>query len=396
MLTLPIAQGLVDGLSSVTLGVSALTIAQRPPSLLRPRLSFAFGGVFLLFAVRTAVIALDMPSLSLLAQIIVCALPLAALLLAEGVLRRHAFWPLKVLVTFGALAMAAALVLSAGKEPMASRWLGSFVILSLAAVALMLFARDRASLSEQENARVAALIGSGSFLIITSITDFLPQASLGLSGIGAAVVASVLGANPSTASETRNVMLSMLAMLIMAAGSALVFARAVGLEDYDEQIRLGAIALSLLLASNSIPSALLRFTGRANHDFTRALGEADTSSLDDFLNSLADQPLLAGLRIAKGAMLAEYDVDALGAAMKTRAVWTRPILADARTQVSKRTRDELGDLMARADASHAVLVSNTPLQIALLTLPDVGAGDSTEINLALFHKLAAASAFGLP
>jgi hypothetical protein len=395
MLTLPIAQGLVDGLSSVTLGVSALTIAQRPPSLLRSRLSFAFGGVFLLFAVRTAANVLDMPSLSLLAQVIVCALPLAALLLAEGVLRRHAFWPLKVFVTFGALAMAAGLLLSGGKAPIATWWLGSFVIMSLAAVALMLFGRDKASLSEQENARVTALIGSGTFLIISSITDFLPPTPLGLSGIGAAVVASVLGANTSTASETRSVMLSILAMVIMAAASALIFAQSVGLENRAEQLRLAAIVLSLLLASSSIPGARHRFASRANHDFARALGDADTSSLDHFLNSLADQPLLAGLRIAKGPMLAEYDADALGAAMKTRAVWTRPILTDKLTQISKRARDELRDLMTRTDASHAVVISNMPLQIALLTLPDIGSADSMEINLALFHKLAAASALGL-
>lgn len=67
MLTHPIAQGLVDGLSTVTLDASVLAIAQRPPSLLRPRLGFAFGGVFLLFAVRTGANVLNMSSLSPLA-----------------------------------------------------------------------------------------------------------------------------------------------------------------------------------------------------------------------------------------------------------------------------------------------------------------------------------------
>jgi hypothetical protein len=396
MLTHAIAQGLVDGLSTVTLGACVLAISQRPPSLLRPRLGFAFGGAFLLFAARTGANVLDVPTLWLLALVIVCALPLAALLLAEGVLRRHAFWPLKGLVTWGALAMAIGLLLSGGQAPASTYWLGSFVILSLAAVALMLFARNKASLSTQENASVTALIGSGIFLIMASITDFLPPAPLGLSGVGAAAVAFVLGANPSTAKETKNVLMSMLAMVVMAAVSALAFAHSFAVESRDEQIRAGAIILSLLLASDSILGARRRFASRANQDFARALAHADTTSLDNFLNSLADQPLLAGLRIAKGPMLADYDVTPLGAAMKTRPVWTRSILADKTTQIPARARDELGDLMARMDASHAVVIFDTPLQIALLTLPEVGSADSTEINLALFHKLAAASAVGKP
>jgi hypothetical protein len=396
MLTHPIAQELVDGLSTVTLFTSVLAIAQRPPSLLRPRLSFAFGGAFLLFAVRTGANALNMPSLSMLALVIVCALPLAALLLAEGLLRRHAFWPLKVVVTLGAVAIAVGLLVSGGTATAATLWVGCFVIPSLAAIALMLLAREKASLSEQENASVKALIGSGLFLIASSVTGFLPQAPLGLSGIGAALVAFVLGANPNAANETRNVMLSVLAMIIMAALSALAMSHSFGLEGRDEQIRLGAIFLSLLLASNSILGVLHRFASRANQDFARALGDADVSSLDNFLNSVADQPLLAGLRIAKGPMLAEYDVKSLAATMKTRAVWTRPILADKAMQISARARDELRDLMTRTDASHAVLVSEMPLRIALLTLPEVGSADSTEINLALFHKLAAASALGQP
>ncbi|HEX3675683.1 MAG TPA: hypothetical protein VHU87_15535 [Rhizomicrobium sp.] len=390
MLTRFAGQELIDGLSAVTLGASVLGIAQRrAASPLRTRLGFAFGGLFVLFAARTAFYVLDISFLHLLALIVVCTLPLAALVLAEGVLRRHAPGALKILVTLGAVAMAAALLAEDGRAPAASWWLGSYVITSLVTVTVLLLARDRKSLSRQENAGVAALIASGALLTLLSVTDFLPRSPVGLSGIGAAAVGFVLGANPSTARETRRVLVSVLIMGLVAVTGAVLFAAPFGLHGLDEHVRMEAILLALLLATNAVLGVFQREGAGAAQGFAQALAAADRTSLDAFLGSLSGEPLLAGLNLAEGKSLAEYDTIALSNAMAARAVWTRMLLSGGHADIAERAGDELADLMARTEATHAVVLSRMPLRIALLTLPGAGTADGIEVNLALFGALAA-------
>ncbi|HXQ46228.1 MAG TPA: hypothetical protein VN806_06400, partial [Caulobacteraceae bacterium] len=121
-----------------------------------------------------------------------------------------------------------------------------------------------------------------------------------------------------------------------------------------------------------------------------ALAAGDVSSLDAFLGCVSEQPLLAGLRIADGPVLAEYDAVGMAAAMAGRAIWTRAALPDL--AMPDRARDELADLLESAEATHALMVSPSPLRIALLTLPGVPPSDDAETNLELFRKLAAIAA----
>lgn len=392
MLTRFAAQTLVDGLSAVTLCASVLMIAQRKPaSPMRTRLGFAFGGLFVLFLARTVGSAFGLEVLHLVALEVVCALPLAALLLAEGVLRRHAPWPLKLLVTAGGAAMAVSLYIADGRAPVASLWLGGYVILSLVAVAALLLARDRASLSYQENASVNGLIVSGLFLILLSVTDFVPDLPLGLSGVGAAALALALGANPTTRQETLSVLLNLLILILLAGLSALAFAIPFNLADPGEQICLGATLLALLFAAQALLNLRQARIGHSAQGFAQALAQADTSNLQAFLESLAEQPLLAGMRVSDGAALADYDSDLLGKVMAARAVWTR-VPADQDVDMPERAREQLDDLMARSDATHAVMLCQMPLRIALLTLPSMGPDGEVGVHLALFQKLAAMAA----
>jgi hypothetical protein len=396
MLTRIVAQGLVDALSAVTLGASLFAITRRSASPLRSRLLFAFAGMFLLFASRAATSLCDLPEMNLYYLFVVCVLPLAALLLAEGVLRRHAPALLKVSVTAGAVAIAAGLVAEAGKAPAATWWLGTFFVSALTGVAVLLLARNRTSLSRQENASVTALIASGVFLICLSITDFVPQAPVSLSGIGAAVVALALGTNPSSPAGVHGTVLNVLLLVVVATACAMAFAHPLGLRTIDEHWRLGAILLSLLLTANAVSNLRDGGASPEAQRLARSLANADTTSLDGFLNSLADQPLLAGLRIAEGALLEEYNTPALASAMSAEAVWTRVRASDREERIGDHAREELIDLMTRTEATHALLISRDPLRIALLTLPGVGSNDGSDVSLALFRKLSGVAASNEP
>jgi hypothetical protein len=386
MLAKMAAQELVDGLSAVTLGASLLFVFGNGRSPVRARLAFAFGGLSVFFALRAAANALDAHGLEVIELLTVCFLPLAALLLAEGVLRRHAPRLLKILVTLGAVALAVALAATGARL---SPWfLGTYVVVALLGATMLLLLRERTSLSVQENASVDALMISGAVLTLLSATDFLPMAAVGFSGVGAAIVAFVLGANSRSGRESANAYLDVAAMALVAAIAAIVISHALGLAAAPEQIRMFALLLSLLLVVSSVLRLRHLRVGGDTQGLARALADADIGNLDSFLTDLAREPLLAGLRLAQGAMFTEYDADGLGAAMAARAVWTRASLAAA----PARARDELGDLMTRQEATHAVMVSRSPLKIILLTLPAVGFADDSETSLALFHKLATVAA----
>ncbi|HXQ10907.1 MAG TPA: hypothetical protein VN805_07905 [Caulobacteraceae bacterium] len=395
MLTRAAAQALVDGFSAAALTASVVVLVRRGgASPLARRLGFAFGAAVLFFGVRAAAEALDSDELELVTLIIVSTLPVAALVLAEGVLRRHAPRAMKIAVTFGAAAIAIALLATLGRQPVSSWGLGGYVILSLVGVTVLLLARDRSSLSGQENAGVDGLIVSGALLTVLSVTDFLGRAPVGLSGIGAAGVAFVLGANPTSAGERRRVLIDFAVVTLTAVVAAIVLAGPLALTTVQDQTRLGAVLLALLLAAGAIVAARHRGLRAGSESLGAALAAADVSSLDAFLGGVAEQPLLAGLRIAHGPLLAEYDGPRLATAMAARAVWTRAALAHA--PLPDRARDELADLLETTEATHALMVSATPLRIALLTLPGAGPSDDAETALALFGKLAAIAAATAP
>jgi len=386
------AQELVDGLSAVALGASVLVVArQGAASVLRAQLGFALGGLCLFFGMRAAAGVCGSHALNLATLEIVGVLPLAALLLAEAMLRRHAPWMLKALTAAGAVVLPVALIVVDGRPPVSSWGLGGYVIVSLSAVMILLLTRDRASLSRQENASVDVLMACGVLITLLSVSDFLPQAPVGLSGVGAAAVAFAIAANPGSGQSMRRVLTFLLGACLAAGACAMAFAHPLGLIAPVEQVRLGAILLALLL-SVGVVLTLLQQASVGARGFADALARADTTSLDAFLESLAAQPLLAGLRLAEDALLADYDSAGLGAALAIRPVWTRSVLSEPWPEAQSRARDELDDLMARTEATHAVMISPAPLRIALLTLPGVGPDQDAETDLALFRKLAALAA----
>jgi hypothetical protein len=389
MLTWETSQGLTDTLCAAALAACAAAVLRgRPRSPLERRLVLVFGGLALFFAVRGAAQWLGRPWLNLVAEIVACGLPLAGLWLAEGLLRRHAPRWLKIAITLAAALVAIGLIVTNGRTVVSDLSLGCYVVLSLMAITVLLITRDRASLSRQENAAVAALMLAGAGLMLLSLTDFLPSFPIGMSGAGAAGVAYIARAPSTSVRAARTAAIDLLAIALVALAAAVALAWALALRGPAEWVRLGVVLLSLAVAVATIPRALeARSADGDAQRLRRALARADMTGLTAFLGGVADQPLLAGLQMAEGPLLADYDASALADTLVTRSVWTRHGLV-----ATDRGSQELADLMARAEASHAALISREPLRIALLTLPQLGAADEAETDFALFRKLAAIAA----
>jgi hypothetical protein len=383
------AQGLSDGLAAVALTVHVRAVLRRGwRSPLELRLILAFGVIGAFFACRAAAELLGLRGLMLPARLCACTLPVFALILAEGVLRRHAPRALKAAITAGTLTLGVAL-LALGPSAAWSQCLGVFLSTGLLAVVTLLIKRDRSSLSYQENASISAFVLAGIGLVLLDMPDFLADAPMAMSGLGAALLVFFTRLNPTSLPGLRQALADLALIAGLSAILAIGLAQALGMSGTAGIARLVIVILALGITLATLLGGL-----RDHPEFDEAralraaLARAETSGLSAFLEGLADQPMLRGLRIAEGQALAEYDQASLGAVLGARLIWTRSALADPDDPAPAMGRDELADLMASLDASHAGLISAVPLRIALLTLPALGPQDGAELDLALFCKLA--------
>ena len=384
MITAAGAQAFVDAFAAVALACSvAAGGPTKDPHPGRARLTFALSGLCLFYGLRAASEASGAPVLRLFSLLAVCPLPIAALALAEGMLRRHAPKALKLAVVGAGLA-SAAVVLAADGRRLARVWfLGAYAIGSLAAIAVVILRRDRTELSRQENAALVSSLSVSLLLIPVVLTDFLPGMPLGLSGLGAATAAIVLRSSTYTGRDARNAYAVPATACLLAIIAAVVLSNQLGAQRLVDAVRLAAMLTALLLAAGAILRSVDRGGARSARGLLKTLARADVSDGERFLGDLAAEPCVAGLSIVEGRALADYDADRLVAALGRGPVTVRPGSVE-------RARDEqdLIDLLRRAQATHALMLSRRPLRIGLLTLSAGSSKDDLQLALSLVQKLA--------
>ena len=112
-----------------------------------------------------------------LEEALAASLPLFALVLAEGLLRRHAPTWLKLALALGsALFAITALARPEATAESFAYLLGSFVSLAFLCVAILLASRDRTSLAPAENDAISALFAALLVTLPLAATDFLAGA----------------------------------------------------------------------------------------------------------------------------------------------------------------------------------------------------------------------------
>lgn len=377
----------VDGFGAIGALAVALVLSRRQRrSTVQNVLLLVFGLSGLFYLCRAVTMATGIGAFGALTLVLACALPTAALLLAEILLRRHA--PLWVKITIGGgtiLGILAALLAGSGIERAFS--LAIYVPCALLIVLGLIVFRQRDSLSPMENSTLSAyaraLLATG----LLALTDFGIGSPIGLSALGmlGLAYAAAAGANaPKGWLDTiKELSLTFLAALLLA-GALMLLNRP---QTWLEAGSVLAVTVAALLAL----SVLLRLRSGGNDQqrrlFDQTLANADTSSLGTFIADAARVAPLEGLILTQGTDLTDYDPALLGAAFESRPVihlsslWTDHPLADA--------REQLRDLLMRHNSTHAILIGQTPLRIGLVALGGSALLDEDERAMALFQKTAA-------
>lgn len=383
-----LAQACLDGLGAVGLGAYALS-ARRGAGPLAPRLLLMFGLMAIFYAGRGLYVLTGADGLLVVAFAAVALAPVAALLVAEGVLRRHAPRALKLAVMgASAVSLVFAFLSARDMEFDAVIGLAAPVVLSLLAIVAMLGTRDRAQLSTSENRVVAALVlglAAALPLILTDFTRLMP-APIGLSPIGALLIVLVIVS--SDGDEPKGMAGEIALLLLVAAGASLGLAYALSLTAPADLARLAAVVLAGLVVASLLVRLQTQGEAERRGGLRRRLTRADAGSLDGFLADLGEEPLLKDMVVLEAGQLADYDAEALAATLIRRPLWSLARLKAGEAAASVSEAEPLIELLERAGATHIGLLGRAPVRLGLAQLPGLARGGEAEVDLALTFRMA--------
>jgi hypothetical protein len=316
-------------------------------------------------------------------DVLSAATPLAGLLVAEGLLRRHAPRRLKLAILCGAVVVVVLAIV-----PGVPAFIGSVVELlvvagGFGAVGVFLWTRDRASLSAGENDAVRRVVIAMVLLVPLIATDFRslwPDVPLRFGAVGALVVLFfAFGPGRSTSRER---ILSLLIFLAIAGVFAYGYLSTGQGDDAGRAIRALAVGLCGLIFAALFSEVLGARSERRKP--TDPLLAAYTR--EQFAGALQQHKLIGNAQIMGEDELAPLRHPGFESLIAERSILKRSDAPWGRT-----TRDEgverAMSLFMTHDATHVMRLSQRPLRLAIFALPQISSDVRAESEIAAAQRI---------
>jgi hypothetical protein len=316
-------------------------------------------------------------------------LPLAALLLTEGLLRRHAPFVLKLLIAGGAVLF---LLLAPIPERFAEPWRMAALLLfqfgGFLATGWLVMTRDRDSLSTAENRTVERMALSLLLILPFMITDYRPglfEVPVRLGGIAILFLCWLtVGLGRASLSHRDTVgAFAVIALSSVFAGLALG-----GIDDlgWRGSVQGVVIVLSATLLAVIYNDSVSLTAEKRRDSLLKHLAEGDLTDSAHFLRGLQHHILVEGALILSAAELGDFDLKVL-----TRALKQDPVHSLARVQpeasIDKDLREQLGWLFEKYEATHVLLAALEPLTVVALNMPALAASPGVEMELRAVQRM---------
>lgn len=341
-----------------------------------------------LFLGRVLMIMTGIEAFRVLVLFAAAVIPLAVLILTEGLLRRHAPPPVKMLIGGGAILFALSSAwYSDSIDPARLFSLLGFQLLGFLVSGWLITTRDRASLSANENAMVVRL-GLSLFLFIPlAAGDFLLLYSglpIQFSALGVLILCW-LAIGLGRAHLGHRATLVNLAMMIGAAiivGSMISLFAQLGRDGVLMSI--AAIMTTLFVVAILTDARSLRLEEQSM-GLLRHLATAKTDDPMAFLRDLQDHPLVEGAVVVSESSLAGLDD-----AVLDRIFSAAPVLRRADPpRLGPVADDHITHLFDSYAATHVMLGMTAPRVLIALSMPSLSASPSAELELQVVQKMAA-------
>ena len=386
-----VADSVVNLCGAIGLAVAAVMLHRRDPrGPQTARLVALLALVASLFLLRGIAWWTDNSTLDRISLIPAALIPLGALIVTEGLLRRHAHRRLKVaaLVGGGVLALAGALG-PVELENVHTAMLSAFQLAGFAVCAVLLIGRGRADLLAWEN-RAIDRVAFGAVLVIPFIiTDFrvlAPDMPVRLGALGALLaVTAILIAGANDETQRQGVLLTVLRIV----GAALLGAAAAALSadvDAAQLMRHCAVAVAGVLAIGLMGDALRAVLEARQPGVLDSIGASAATTRNALIVELARQPIFESARRYREADLAAYDPPLLRDFLAARRVLRR---ADAPWGLAATDPavERMVALMTARHATHVIVLSHDPVDLIVLAVSVISADPATETALALVRRL---------
>ncbi|MCK0094069.1 hypothetical protein MWU60_00685 [Yoonia sp. F2084L] len=351
---------------------------------------FLFGVriTMVLFAGRVLMILTGIEAFRILILFAAAIIPLAVLILTEGLLRRHAPPAIKAVIGGGAILFAiSSLWYSDSIDPARLFALLGFQLLGFILSGWLVVTRDRASLSSNENAMVVRLGLSLILFIPLAAGDFL-LLYIGLpiqfSALGVLILCWLAIGLGRTYLGHRATLVN-LAVMVMAAvlvGFMIATFASLGRDGY--LLTIAAIMTTLFVVAILSDARALRLEEQSL-GLLRQLAVAKTDDPMVFLRDLQDHPLVDGAVVVSEDSLAGLQDDVLDQIFDAAPVLRR---VDP-PQLGPVADDHIAYLFERYSATHVMLAVPKPRTLVALSMPSLSASPSAELELQVVQRMAA-------
>jgi hypothetical protein len=315
-----------------------------------------------------------------LADALASATPLVSLIVAEGLLRRHAPRPLKLVLLFAPIVVFGVTLLPFLSTLVPVLLLLATVLGGYIAIAVLLWKRDTESLTTAENVtirRVTLAVLLLSPLIVTDFRFIWPDIPVRLGALGALIVLHVgLGFGTFRYSLVGRV--SIVAVYAAVASSFAFAYVATGHVDggADQVARAAATAVAGLLFAGLFSEAL----GARSERTRSSLPITDATDPDDFRARLAAHPVLGDARILSSMEVEQVDHPKFRQLMAEQRTLRRAAYPWNLAPTDDGVERAISLLTAR-EATHLALITSSPLRMIAFSLPATAADTRMEAEI---------------
>ncbi|ESY39369.1 hypothetical protein ACYG9Z_12735 [Mesorhizobium sp. RSR380A] len=317
-------------------------------------------------------------------------LPLAALLLTEGLLRRHAPFALKLFAAGGALLFFLLAPIPARfAEPWRMAVLLAFQFGGFLAIGWLVMTRDRDSLSAAENRTVERMALSLLLIIPFMVTDYRPglfEVPVRLGGIAILFLCWLtIGLGRASLGHRDTIgAFTVITLSSVFAGLALG-----GIDDlgWRGSVQGVVIVLSATLLAVIYNDSVSLTAEKRRDSLLKHMAEGDLTDSARFLRGLQSHILVDGALILPAADLGDFDLKVLA-----RALEQEPVRSLADTQpgapVDQDIREQLAWLFEKFEATHVLLATLEPLTVVALNMPALASSPGVEMELRAVQRMA--------
>ena len=352
------------------------------------RFLFCVRITMLLFFGRVLVALTDVQIFRIFVLLGAAFIPLAALLLSEGLLRRHAPPLAKTFVGGGTVVF----VLSAfwyadNIDPLRLYLLLAFQLIGFFAAGWLIVRRDRSTLSASENITVTRIGLSLLFFIPLATSDFL-MISIGLpiqfSALGVLIMCW-LAIGLGRAQLGHRVVVANFAVMVVASVLVALLVGTIASLDRDGMLLCGAAVMTALFLVAILNDARTLRSEEHSLGVLHYLAHAQTSDPVVFLRDLRGHPHVEGAAMISRKTLAQLQEATLDQIFEAAPVLRR---SDP-PQLGALADDHIAHLFETYSATHVIMASQSPRVLIALAMPSLSASPIAELELQVVQRMAA-------